>query len=102
MGGVGRVRSAWLALAFVAVLASGAQGVQFEVSARTTKCIAEEIQSHVVVVGDYKIVHSDEALKVTVKVRQGRRLLIALSLKFCCLGPRFQGFLIVEITFFCT
>jgi len=59
----------WFALvAVVLVWEDGAQAVQFEVSSRTTKCIAEEIQSHVVVVGDYKIVHSDEAHKLTVKV----------------------------------
>jgi hypothetical protein len=46
----------------------GAQAVQFEVSARTTKCIAEEIQNNVVVVADYKIVHSDESHTITVKV----------------------------------
>lgn len=45
-----------------------AHAVQFEVSSRTTKCIAEEIQANVVVVGDYKIVHSDDTHKITVKV----------------------------------
>jgi len=44
-------------------------GVQFEVSSRTTKCVAEEIQSDVLVVGDYKIVSSSEdKLRITIKV----------------------------------
>lgn len=69
MGGMWRLRLCFAAAALVLALwGSGAHAVQFEVSSRTTKCIAEEIQSHVVVVGDYKIVHSDEAHKVTVKV----------------------------------
>jgi len=66
MGGASRL----LLLVGLVLLASGwgAQAVQFEVTARTTKCVAEEIQNHVVVVGDYKIVHSDDAHKLTVKV----------------------------------
>ena len=68
MGGLGRL---YLFLVLAVLGCGGAQAVQFEVNARTTKCVSEEIQSHVVVVGDYKIVHSDEALKVTVKVRRG-------------------------------
>lgn len=65
MAGAGRLRTCLLVLV---MLACGAQAVQFEVTARTTKCVAEEIQNHVVVVGDYKIVHSDEAHKLSVKV----------------------------------
>lgn len=68
MGGVWSFRSCVVVVALVLVWGSVAQAVQFEVSARTTKCIAEEIQNHVVVVGDYKIVHSDESHKITVKV----------------------------------
>jgi hypothetical protein len=45
------------------------EGVQFEVSSRTTKCVTEEIQRDVLVVGDYKIAFtSSDNLSVTVKV----------------------------------
>jgi hypothetical protein len=64
MGGAGAL---WL-LALAALLGSGVHAVQFEVNTKLSKCISEEIQNHVVVVGDYKIVHSDEALRVNVKV----------------------------------
>jgi len=60
-----RLQACLLALVF---LWGCAHAVQFEVSSRTTKCIAEEIQANVVVVGDYKIVHSDDTHKITVKV----------------------------------
>jgi hypothetical protein len=44
-------------------------GVQFEVSSRTTKCVTEEIQRDVLVVGDYKIaLTSSDNLSVTAKV----------------------------------
>jgi hypothetical protein len=44
-------------------------GVQFEVSSSTTKCVTEEIQRDVLVVGDYKIVFSSsDNLSVTAKV----------------------------------
>ncbi len=46
------------------------EGLQLEVTGRTTKCIAEEIQSDVLVVGDYKVVStSQDDLSVTAKVR---------------------------------
>jgi hypothetical protein len=46
------------------------EGLQLEVTGRTTKCIAEEIQSDVLVVGDYKVVStSEDGLSVTAKVR---------------------------------
>jgi hypothetical protein len=46
------------------------EGLQLEVTGRTTKCIAEEIQSDVLVVGDYKVVStSEDDLSVTAKVR---------------------------------
>jgi hypothetical protein len=67
MGGAGRLQVV-LVLLLLALFGWSAQAVQFEVSARTTKCVAEEIQNHVVVVGDYKIVHSDDSHKLTVKV----------------------------------
>ncbi|KAH8975841.1 hypothetical protein BDL97_01G180400 [Sphagnum fallax] len=45
------------------------EGLQLEVTGRTTKCIAEEIQSDVLVVGDYKVVStSEDGLSVTAKV----------------------------------
>jgi hypothetical protein len=81
MGAMWRLRSWFALVAVVLVWEYGAQAVQFEVSSRTTKCIAEEIQSHVVVVGDYKIVHSDEAHKLTVKVLVAWPLINWL---FCC------------------
>jgi len=44
-------------------------GVQFEVSSSTAKCVTEEIQRDVVVVGDYKIAFtSSDNLSVTAKV----------------------------------
>jgi hypothetical protein len=44
-------------------------GVQFEVSSRTTKCVTEEIQRDVLAVVDYKIVFtSSDNLSVTAKV----------------------------------
>jgi hypothetical protein len=46
------------------------EGLQLEVTGRTTKCIVEEIQSDVLVVGDYKAVStSQDDLNVTAKVR---------------------------------
>ena len=57
-----------------------AHAVQFEVSSRTTKCIAEEIQANVVVVGDYKIVHSDDTHKITVKVLECSAFLLSHSM----------------------
>jgi len=45
------------------------EGVQFEVSSRTTKCVTEEIQRDVLVVGDYKVTFtSSDNLSVTAKV----------------------------------
>jgi hypothetical protein len=45
------------------------EGVLFEVSSGTTKCVIEEIQRDVLVVGDYKIVFSSsDNLSVTAKV----------------------------------
>jgi hypothetical protein len=45
------------------------EGLQLEVTGRTTKCIVEEIQSDVLVVGDYKVVStSQDNLSVIVKV----------------------------------
>jgi hypothetical protein len=56
-------------------------GVQFEVSSRTTKCVAEEIQSDVLVVGDYKIVSSsEENLRITIKVCVTHMISDSLSL----------------------
>jgi hypothetical protein len=46
------------------------EGLKLEVIGRTTKCIAEEIQSDVLVVGDYKVIStSQDDLSVTAKVR---------------------------------
>ncbi len=46
------------------------EGLQLEVTGRTIKCIAEEIQNNVLVVGDYKVVStSQDDLSVTAKVR---------------------------------
>jgi hypothetical protein len=66
-------------------------GVQFEVSSRTTKCVAEEIQSDVLVVGDYKIVSSsEENLRITIKVcvthtiSDSLSLSLSLCLMICC------------------
>jgi hypothetical protein len=70
------------------------EGLQLEVTGRTTKCIAEEIQSDVLVVGDYKVVStSEDDLSVTAKVRilsVSLALLVfrpffgSLSLYLCC------------------
>ena len=76
-----RLQACLLALVF---LWGCAHAVQFEVSSRTTKCIAEEIQANVVVVGDYKIVHSDETHKITVKVLQCPASFLILC---CWLAP---------------
>ncbi len=46
------------------------EGLQLKVTGRTTKCIAEEIQSDVLVVGYYKVVStSQDDLRVIAKVR---------------------------------
>ena len=76
-----RLQACLLALVF---LWGCAHAVQFEVSSRTTKCIAEEIQTNVVVVGDYKIVHSDETHKITVKVLKCSASFLILC---CWLAP---------------
>lgn len=76
-----RLQACMLALVF---LWGCAHAVQFEVSSRTTKCIAEEIQTNVVVVGDYKIVHSDETHKITVKVLKCSASFLILC---CWLAP---------------
>jgi hypothetical protein len=61
-------------------------GVQFEVSSRTTKCVAEEIQSDVLVVGDYKIVSSsEENLRITIKVCVTHTISDSLSLSLMIL-----------------
>ena len=79
MGALCRLRLCFAVAALLLVCCGCyTHAVQFEVSARTTKCIAEEIQSHVVVVGDYKVVYTDEGLKVTVKVCFGASTAIAL------------------------
>jgi hypothetical protein len=46
------------------------EGLQLEVTGRTTKCIVDEIQSDVLVIDDYKVVStSQDDLSVTAKVR---------------------------------
>ncbi len=46
------------------------EGLQLEVTGRTTKCIVEDIQSDVLIIDDYKVVStSQDDLSVTAKVR---------------------------------
>jgi hypothetical protein len=55
------------------------------VTSRTTKCIAEEIQSDVLVVGDYKVLStSQDDLSVTAKVR-----ILSVSLALFVFRPFF-------------
>jgi hypothetical protein len=62
------------------------EGLQLEVTGRTTKCIAKEIQSDVLVIGDYKVVStSQDDLSVTAKVR-----ILSVSLAFACFPSFFR------------
>lgn len=70
-----RSHSVLVALAAGGLLSGVCSGVKFEVTAYS-KCIGEEIQEGVLVVGSYHVVagehgHHDEHKKISVKVRAG-------------------------------
>ncbi|NP_001151547.1 Transmembrane emp24 domain-containing protein p24delta3 [Zea mays] len=62
---------AWAAVAAAAVwwMAAGAGAVWLEIAPSGTKCVSEEIQSNVVVIGDYSVLYDHHHAQPTISVK---------------------------------
>lgn len=67
---------AWAAVAAAAVwwMAAGAGAVWLEIAPSGTKCVSEEIQSNVVVIGDYSVLYDHHHAQPTISVKVTNRL----------------------------
>lgn len=60
---------AWAAAAVLWSMAAGAGAVWLEIAPSGTKCVAEEIRSNVVVIGDYSVLYEHQQVHPTVSVK---------------------------------
>ena len=65
---------AWAAAAAVWWMVTGAGAVWLEIAPSGTKCVSEEIQSNVVVIGDYSVLYEHQHAHPTIAVKVTNRL----------------------------